>query len=102
MDPDNVVATVGLEAAHQNGAYEQHPTPEEVGVVSDTLNVTVCKSSEIAVPNGNAIIAVNLDDGTNNNSSTGEVKEESNVNGASNGLTIAKVLIFLFFFLTCN
>jgi hypothetical protein len=90
MDLENVVATVGLEAAHQNGAYEQHPTPEVVGVVSDTLNMTVCKSSEIAVPNGNAKIAVNLDDETNNNSSTGEVKEESNVQSASNGLTIAK------------
>ncbi|KAF3447114.1 hypothetical protein FNV43_RR12294 [Rhamnella rubrinervis] len=90
MDPDTIVATVGLEAAHQNGAYEQHPNPEEDGVVSDTLNVTVCKSSEIAVPNGNAKIAVNLDDGMNNNSSTGQVTEESNVHNASNGLTIAK------------
>lgn len=96
MDPDNVVATVGLGAAHQNGAYEQHPTPEENGVISDALNVTVCKSSEVAVPNGNAKIAVNLDDAMNNNSFTGEVKEESNVHSASNGLTIAKVLIFLF------
>lgn len=96
MDPDNVAANVGLEAAHQNGAYVQHPTTEEDGVVSDTFNVTVSESTEIAAPNGNAKIADELDDGTKNESSAADVKEESKAHSASNGLTIAKVLILFY------
>lgn len=93
MDPDNVAANVGFEAAHQNGAYVQHPTTEEDSVVSDTFG---SESTEIAAPNGNAKIAVELDDGTKNESSTADVKEESNAHSASNGLTIAKVLIIFY------
>ncbi|BBG95512.1 Targeting protein for Xklp2 protein family [Prunus dulcis] len=85
MDSDNLVATYGLEVAHQNGVHGQP------GVVSDNINGTVSETTttETAAPNGKIENVVKLDDGVTNNSSTGEAKEESTVNPERNGLTIA-------------
>lgn len=94
MDLDNVAATDGVEFTHQNGIYLQSPSPGEDGVSDDSI----CKSTEAVLPNGNAKIVVKLDDGKTNDSSTGEVKEELNVQSANNGLTIPKVLVLCFFF----
>ncbi|KAH0989576.1 hypothetical protein GBA52_001059 [Prunus armeniaca] len=85
MDSDNLVATYGLEVAHQNGVHGQP------GVVSDNINGTVSETTttETAASNGKIENIVKLDDGVTNNSSTGEAKEESTVNPERNGLTIA-------------
>ena len=103
MDPDCVVAVDGHELAHQNGAYEQTPALGEDFVVLDNDHRAADRSTESAVPNGNAKVVVKLDNGTANVSSTEEVKEESDRRTESNGLRIAKVcdplgmIGFLFF-----
>ncbi|KAL5559796.1 hypothetical protein UlMin_036007 [Ulmus minor] len=72
MDSDILVASNGLELAYQNGAYEQSPAfVDDGGVVS--------KSSDTALPNGDANEVLKVDDGVTNNSSFGEAKEESAV-----------------------
>lgn len=90
MDSDSLASTDGHEVAHQNGAFEQTPTPLEDFDISDNVNVPSSKSTETAVPNGNAKVAAKLDDGVAKNSSSEEVNEESANYIESNGLTIAK------------
>ncbi|XP_015867669.2 protein WVD2-like 6 [Ziziphus jujuba] len=86
MDLDNVAATDGVEVTHPNGTCGQLPASGE----DDVSDNSICKSTETVVPNGNAKIVVNLDDGKTNDSSTGEVKEELNVHSTNNGLAIAE------------
>lgn len=103
MDSDSLASTDGHEVAHQNGAFEQTPAPLEDFDISDNVNVPSGKSTETAVPNGNAKVAAKLDDGVAKNSSSEEVNEESANYIESNGLTIAKVRkCFHFFFLNGN
>ncbi|KAK9946001.1 hypothetical protein M0R45_011486 [Rubus argutus] len=86
MDSDNSEATFGLQVALENGG---HGRPSGG---PDDINGTGSKTAatETAIPNGKIETVVNSDDGVSNYSSAGEVKEESSVNSASNGLTIAK------------
>lgn len=91
MDSDNVLATDGLEVAHQNGSYVQTPAPGGAYEVVENVNVTAGISNETASPNGNAKVVAQLDDGLSNDLSTGKAEEESVDHAESNGLTIAKV-----------
>ncbi|KAM5564491.1 protein WVD2-like 5 [Rosa sericea] len=86
MDSDNLEAAYGLQVALENGGHGQ------LSVGPDGMNGSAGETTltETAAPNGRIENVVNSDDGVSYNSSAGEVKEESSVNSASNGLTIAK------------
>uniref|UniRef100_A0A6N2K327 TPX2 C-terminal domain-containing protein n=1 Tax=Salix viminalis TaxID=40686 RepID=A0A6N2K327_SALVM len=78
MDSDNhLFPDDGLETVYQNGVHEQSCTAGEDGVVSDNLGGST----------GNTF---KVDDCTNDNPSTREVKGELKVYVASNGLSVSK------------
>ncbi|XP_004291456.1 PREDICTED: uncharacterized protein LOC101310775 isoform X1 [Fragaria vesca subsp. vesca] len=85
MDSDNSEAAYGLQVALENGDHGQ------LNVGPDAINGSASETAltESAALNGKMENVVNSDDGVSNNSSAGEVKEESRVN-SSNGLKIAK------------
>ena len=83
MDSDNhLFPDDGLETVHQNGVNEQSCTAGEDGVVSDNLSGST----------GNTF---KVDDYTNDNPSTREVKGELKVYVGSNGLSVSKVCLSL-------
>lgn len=87
MDSENSEATYGLQVALENGGHGRPSGgPDDINWTGSKTTAT-----ETAAPNGKIETVVNSDDGVSNYSSAGEVKEESSVNSASNGLTIAKV-----------
>lgn len=94
MDSDTAVFIDGTEDSRQNGAYVQPHVPGEDGLVSDNVIVNGSEFAEAAVSNGCARVFVKLDDGMINNSSNGEVVEESNVDAESNVLMATNVGFF--------
>ncbi|KAF9662132.1 hypothetical protein SADUNF_Sadunf18G0021400 [Salix dunnii] len=78
MDSDNHLPDDGLETVHQNGgAHDQSSTAGEDGVVSNNLS-------------GSAGNTFKVDDCTNDDPSTREIKGELKVYVGSNGLSVSK------------
>ncbi|XP_021276901.1 protein WVD2-like 6 isoform X2 [Herrania umbratica] len=79
MDSDNLLSAGGLEIAHQNGVYPQLRVSGDDSGISDSVNGNVEKTSKSYVQNG-------MDD----NGTTGEAREGSNDFVESNGLIDSK------------
>lgn len=81
MDSDNLLSAGGLEIAHRNGVYPQLRVSGDDSEISDNVNGNVEKAAKSYVQNG-------MDD----NGTTGEAREGSNDFVEINGLIDSKVV----------
>lgn len=88
MDSDNVLSFDGLEVAHQNGVYPQFRVSRDDSSVSDNVYGNVEENIETYLQNG-----------MDNNGTTGEAREGLNDFGGSNGLSDSKVVGLTFCFI---